>query len=499
MNLEIADNPNRDPAAVVAHADRADAPPAGNKPQGSVGQRAKRGGLIVVFAMIAGQCLRLASNLLLTRLLVPEHFGLMALINIFVSGINLFSDLGIRQSIIQNKLGDERRFLDTAWTVQVIRGFGVWIVACLLAFPLGHFVYSDMPALTVLLPVAALSSVILGFQSTKIFSAGRHLQIGREVLVELAAGVTGLIAMAVLAFIKPTVWALVFGNLIGVLMRTVLSFLAFPGQGNRFAWDRECLGELFSFGKWIFFGTLLMFVGTNADRLILGKLITAEQLGVYNIAFMLSNMPRMLLKRLGNKVIFPAVSRKADLDRSRLREILLNRQRKLVLIMSLPVVVLAVVGDMFVRFAWDPRYHDAGWMTSLLAMGIWIAVVRTSVGPALMAVGKPQYNTYSQIARIIWMSAGAFIGYRIGASFDTPGEPQIYAFYGFLIVYALSELPPYLVTLYGRWREGLNTFWQDLWMTGVYVGVIGVLIAGRYAMGWGISFMPPEMMTRLGL
>ena len=464
----------------------AQAPP-GPQRHGSVGQRAKRGAMLVTFNLAFGQCLRLASNLLLTRLLLPEHFGLMAMVNIFVAGINMFSDLGIRQSIVQNKLGDDPRFLNTAWTIQVIRGFGVWLVACLIAYPMGYWLYTDMPELAWLLPVAALNAIIFGFQSTKIFTAGRHLLVGREIALNISASIIGLIAMATLAYFWRSVWALVIGVLIAGVYKSALTHFIFPGPTNRFAWDRACLRELISFGKWIFFGTLLMFIGTNADRLILGKLITKEQLGVYNIAFMLSSMPRMLLKRLGNKVIFPAVSRKADLDREQLRGILINRQRKIALVMAIPGVVLAVAGDWFVHFAWDPRYHDAGWMTSLLALGIWLAIVRTSVGPALMAVGKPQYATFSQVSRIIWMAGGAFIGFHYGGLF------------GFLIVYSLSELLPYFVTLYGRCREGLNTFWQDLWMTGVYVGVVGALIIGRYAMGWGIPFMPQEMTARLGL
>ncbi|MFN3500356.1 MAG: oligosaccharide flippase family protein, partial [Pannonibacter indicus] len=61
------------------------------------------------------QLLRLASNLALTRLLFPEAFGLMALIQTFMVGLQMFSDIGIRPSIIQNKRGEEADFLNTAW------------------------------------------------------------------------------------------------------------------------------------------------------------------------------------------------------------------------------------------------------------------------------------------------------------------------------------------------------------------------------------------------
>src|SRR5690554_1654660 len=81
------------------------------------------------------QLLRLASNVILAKLLFPEAFGLMVLVAIFMQGIAMFSDIGILPSIIQNKRGDDPAFLNTAWTIQVIRGVLIWIVACIGAYP----------------------------------------------------------------------------------------------------------------------------------------------------------------------------------------------------------------------------------------------------------------------------------------------------------------------------------------------------------------------------
>lgn len=484
MSLEIANNPTPDPAAARKHK------PAPNK-HGSVGQRAKRGAYLVVFGMVFSQFMRLASNLLLTRLLMPEAFGLMAMVNIFVSGINMFSDLGIRPSIVQNKLGDDPRFLNTAWTMQVMRGFGIWLVACLIAYPVA-LVY-DMPELAWLLPVAAFGSVLLGFQSTKLYTAGRHLFVGRETLLDLICGIIGLLSMAVLAYIRRDVWSLVIGGLIGTALKTVLSHYFFPGPNNRFAWDRECLGELIRFGKWIFLSTIALFLANNADRLILGKLIVPALLGVYNIAFMISSLPQMMLKRLGSKIIFPVLSRKLDdTDREKLWNKMLKQQRRVAFFMAIPVLALAVAGDWIIRLGWTEPYHQAGWMLSLMSIGIWIAVLRTSVGPALLAVGKPQFTTYSQLGRIVWMGIASFAGYYIGAGFDPEGQPPVYALFGFLVAYSLAELPGYIITSFGRASEKLFTFTQDAWMTALFVLALGALVGGRYMMGWGVPFMPPD-------
>lgn len=79
--------------------------------------RALRSTSWIVLGYGGSQAIRLASNLILTRLLFPEAFGLMALIQVVIVGLTLFSDVGIAPSIAQSKRGDDRDFLDTAWTI----------------------------------------------------------------------------------------------------------------------------------------------------------------------------------------------------------------------------------------------------------------------------------------------------------------------------------------------------------------------------------------------
>src|SRR3989442_984776 len=97
--------------------------------------RAMRGMVWAFSSYGVNQFLRLASNLVLSRLLAPKAFGLMALVAVFLSGLQMFSDVGIRPSIIQNRRGDEPDFLNTAWTIQVIRGTALWLLSCLIAWP----------------------------------------------------------------------------------------------------------------------------------------------------------------------------------------------------------------------------------------------------------------------------------------------------------------------------------------------------------------------------
>src|SRR5215470_3170600 len=79
------------------------------------------------------QALRFGTNLVMTRLLVPEMFGVMAIATIVMVGLAMFSDLGVRQNIVQSRRGDDPAFLNTAWSVQIIRGVLLWVATVLVA------------------------------------------------------------------------------------------------------------------------------------------------------------------------------------------------------------------------------------------------------------------------------------------------------------------------------------------------------------------------------
>ena len=99
-------------------------PPGETQPKDSLRDRAMRGTVWTAVGYGAAQLLRFGSNLALTYLLFPEAFAAMVIVNTFIMGLHLFSDVGIIPAIVQNKRGDEPDFLNTAWSIQIARGFG---------------------------------------------------------------------------------------------------------------------------------------------------------------------------------------------------------------------------------------------------------------------------------------------------------------------------------------------------------------------------------------
>lgn len=334
----------------------------------------------------ASQVVRLASNLILTRILFPAVFAEMALVNTFMVGLQMFSDVGTGPAIVQSRRGDDPGFLNTAWTIACIRGIAVWLVTWIIARPVASFY--GQPLLAWLIPAAGFSAVILGFESTSFHTMRRHLRLGRLTVIDLASQVvattvTVLLAWADRVIFGPNhpgaVWAMVAGGLVWSLTRMVLSYAILPGIRHRFLLEPAARRSLFEFGRWVFLSSLLTFLAAQSDRLAFGKLIPLELFGVYAVASMLAALPTQIVLRLGSAVIFPAFSRIAG--RSDFGSIFARVRFPLHLCGAAVVGVTIASGPFLIRVLYDSRYREAGWMLQYLAAGAWFQIWKPRPGP----------------------------------------------------------------------------------------------------------------------
>lgn len=331
------------------------------------------------------QALRLAANLILARLLFPEAFGLMALVNVAVVGLSLFSDVGIGPSIAQSKRGDDPVFLNTAWTIQVIRGFALWGGTCLLAWPMAWFY--GAPELMWFLPIAGIGLAIAGFNPTRIETANRHLLVGRLTMLDLISQVIGVSVMVLLAWITQSVIALVLGGVLQAVAKLLLTHFGLPGPRNRFQWEKPAVTELVTFGKWIFLSTAFWFLTSQGDRAILGKFVSLEVLGIYNIAYFLASFPMLLGHAVNQRVLIPVYRDKPALEApENLRKQRILRAGLSGTILSM-LLGMALVGPWLSDFLYDVRYQQAGAMIVLISLALVPAVITMTYDQAALAAG----------------------------------------------------------------------------------------------------------------
>ncbi len=420
------------------------------------------------------QLLRFGGNIILTRLLVPEYFGLMAIVNAIRMGLELFSDIGIAQNVIRSKRGDDPDFLNTAWSISILRGFALWIALLLLAWPIARF-YQE-PTLFQILLVVSIATPINGAVSTKLYTLNRHMKLGKLTLIEFLSQTLGLVTMIAIAFFYPSIWSLVIGILVGQIFRTVVSYVALPGHHHQFIIESKAKQEIIAFGRWLFLSSIVVFLSEQSDRLILGKLVPLEILGVYTVAYTFAGIPQQIMKKMSFKVIFPLISKRIDLPRRQLRQKLNHQWWKLHSILLSILVVLGGFGDIIIRFLYDSRYDQAAWMMPILALGGWFSALFFMADSCVLALGKSFYSAQSRIFRLLAVTFGLVIGFRMGGIL------------GAIIVIALGDVPAYLAIQYRMHKEGLGCFWQDIRSTLVFVLLLGIVFLIRSYLGLGLPF-----------
>lgn len=429
-----------------------------------------------------GQLLRLVNNLILWRLLPAEVFGLMALVNACMVGLNMFSDVGIGPSIIQNDRGNDPKYLNTAWTIQVARQTMICVVACLLAAPVASF-YGE-PQLARILPAVALSALLTGFNSTRLFTAARSLSLGRLTAIDLASQVAGLALMMVGAWLYHSIWAIVAGSAVSSLTRLILGHTVLPGLRNRFCWDASSARIMLKFGRWIFVSTLLSFLVGQADRLIFGKLIPLAMLGVYGIATTWAGMSQVLANRVFDSVLFPLLSRLQH-DKCEFSRRFLRARRPWLLLCGGTAACLVAGGPTLVRLLYPTSANGAGWIIQVLAGGTWVLTLEDSNGHALLAMGAPKWLAAGNAAKLIAMAIMIPVGFAL------------FGFSGAVLGIAGSQAARYLVSVVGTRRRGISGLAQDVRLTAL---VVVTASGGLLVAHWIGHFLRPAAFrpTKLG-
>jgi len=405
-----------------------------------------RSGAYTLAGYVGLQGLKLGGNVILTRLLPREAFGLMAIVNTVLMGFGLFSDLGIAPSIVQNPRGDDPKFLDTAWTIQLFRGVTLFVLASIVALPVAT--YYELPELAPLLSASALMGLIGGLSSTKIETAERHLKLGRITLIDVSAQVLATIVMLIWAWLRPSVWALVGGGLSGALLSLILGHAILTGHNSRPGWDKSAARELMRFGRWVFMSTVLTFCVSYADRLIFGAQIPVALLGVYSIALTIATVPSQALHAITSKVMFPLFSR-VTAGASELAEVFRNARRLHMVLSGWTLSGFIGGGSVAIHLVYDSRYWEAGWMVQLLALAGWFGTPEAANTAAVLARGKPVWMVIANGAKLVGMISLIPLGFYLGG------------FPGALLGYVASELFRYVFSALAVYRLGLPALRQD--------------------------------------
>ncbi len=428
----------------------------------------------------AENILRLASSLVLSRLLFPEAFGLVSASGSIIVAIGLFSDLGIRAVIIQSPRGDTVDFLRTAWVFQLLRGMLLWLVLTLIcsaislpvvrnALPQGSAFASDLfPAVTVTL---GFGLVLAGFESTAILLNVRQMRFRPFAVIDIATKIVAIAVMIGWAIEFRNVWALVAGNLFSGVLRVILSHTAVPGPRMAWNWNKDDFREIIHFGKWITVSSIATFFASQCDIVILGMLLSGSVLGVYSIARTLIGAAEGFVERINSSLALSVLGEVLRENPAELRSKYYRFRFPIEATSALSAGLIFATGPQIVGTLYDPRYSEAGTMLQLLAIGFALYPFQL-IRSAFTAIGQTHTVAAVSIVQSISLVSFLILGY-LG-----------FCVLGAVAGIAMSRLVPSLVFLVLAHRLRWFSFWHEIRSLPIFaLGFLAgemVLMVGRF-------------------
>ncbi len=407
--------------------------------RGSMWTLAGHGGVLLI---------RMGRSLIMTRLLFPEVYGLMTLVWAVLYGLQMFADTGIVATIIRDERGDDPDFLNTAFTTNVFRGVLLWVISCLIAYPIAAFYHQ--PALAQLLPATGLTALIHGFVSTAMYTRRRHMDFKRLAILDLSNETVTFVVLVIWAYFYRNVWAMVGGAVIGQIFLVLASHVYLPGIRNKFRWDRSALDTFMGFGKWIYLSSMVYFLSTQSDRFLLGRYLDMIHLGVYGTATVLTGAILTVVLKVNSDVLFPAYSKVVQEGADRLRQVMLRTRLVIDVGMILPIAAIVMLGSRIVGVLYDQRYQDAGWMLQILSVRLLLVATLSNSESCLIALGHPKYSFLQNLCRTVAM----FIAIPVGWSLT--------GIKGVIWAVALSEIAPLVVMWFGLIRHRMFSVVAEL-------------------------------------
>jgi O-antigen/teichoic acid export membrane protein len=217
--------------------------------------------------------------------------------------------------------------------------------------------------------------------------------------------------MIACAWVRPSVWALVIGSLSGTLVRMILTHSWLRAGHYRIRWSPSAAAELVRFGRWVFLSTLATFFAAQVDRLVLGRLLSIQELGVYSIAVMFAMLPSQLALRVCASVLMPALSESFRSGADVMRAFRKARD-PLMMLGGLGASMLIGAGAPVLTAMYDDRYASAGWMLRLLALGLLFQIPMAGLGAFMLATGHASAVAIANATKLVASLVLIVVGWR---------------------------------------------------------------------------------------
>ena len=424
---------------------------------------------LVIATVVATNLLRMVSSVVLTRLLMPEAFGIVGLIGSISFILSMLSDLGFQAFVVRHRDGDQARFLDVIWTIRLVRAIALTILLVALARPIAAGFGN--PGVAGAIAVSALQFAIEGASSLSLVTALRERQLARLSLLDILGALVQFGASIALASVWRSYWSIVLAILLASLARTLLSYALFPRSTRRIGFDRGYATELWRFARYVTGSSIITMLLVQSDKVVLARVVPLDVLGRYMLAGNLALAPMAFTVAYASRVLYPLYARTWRERPEALRDLSYAARMRVSAAYMVGVGGLIGFAPALVAILYDPRYAEVATYLRLLALTPFLALASHAANEVLTASGRVHVTMHANVAKLLWLAVA-------GTAALLAAGPI-----GLIAAVGLLELPTTLYNWMQLHRFGLLRLGREVAL--LALGVAGIA-AGSVA-GQGVQ------------
>ena len=332
---------------------------------------------------MGAQGVNLVVSIILARLLAPEVYGTVALVNVFITLLQVFVESGMGTALIQKKDADDLDF-STVFYFNVVMCVALYAIMFFAAPWIAGFY--EMPELTAIVRVLSLILVVAGVRGIQQSYVSKHMLFKRFFFATLGGTLISAAVGIVMAYKGFGVWALVAQNLVNSAVSTLILWATVQWRPKRM-FSLQRLKALFSYGWKLLVSSLLETGYIELRQLIIGKLYSANDLAFYNKGQQLPNFAVTNINVSINSVLLPTMS--AEQDQNTRIKAMTRRAIKVSTYLMMPIMVgLAVCAESLIRILLTET-----WLPCVLFLRIYCVTyafhpIHTANLSAIKAMGR---------------------------------------------------------------------------------------------------------------
>jgi len=359
--------------------------------------RVFRGSSIVGLGSGVDQVARLIRNMILTRLLVPEAFGTVAIVLTLNVLFESITEVGIKENIIQNPNGDKKEYLNSAFLITTLRSILLYFFAFFSAPFIAAF-YNN-PELTPMMRIAFLAILFNGFLSINTYASVKRMKFFQWILINNFSKVIGIIITIILAYYYHTAWVLIYGFTLEFFFRFLFSYIFCPFLFT-FKFKKEYFHSIFKYSRGMFGLPILTFLFMKIDIFVLGKLCSNNDVGLYSMASSLAMAPTAAISTILTSVLMPAFSNIQN-DYKRINESL-QKGTFFLSACSIPLVFFVFYySKEILQILYTPEYTVVFFSFSILFFTYILRTLSVPIATVYLAINRPGQHRLFTIIRFL--------------------------------------------------------------------------------------------------